>query len=326
MLQLWVQAIVLGVALSCGSAAAQTDVYRALTDNAVEEHALGHYSEARALFAQAHAIYPNARTLRGMGVASFEERLYVDAIRLLKAALVHPVKPLTAAQREATEALIRRSSSFVVRVRIALSPRHAHLTVDGRDVEPNEQGEVEVDSGEHHLVATAEGYDDLSRSVRWSAGGGPLALEMRLVPLAGEPAARPVQAQDRASPGPAAAASLEASQPHRSLNRLKWISLGATVASLGVAATAFTLRQSAARAYNDDERCPWPKKETCTSLRSAVQRRELVAISGAAAAGVFSIVSLVSFVIAAKGAERPAQAATTCVPGITPQITCSVRF
>src|SRR5262245_12054084 len=69
------------------SAAAQQDDYKALTEAAVEEHSLGHYEEARALFAKAHAINPNARTLWGMGTAAFEARQYVDAMQLFDAAL-----------------------------------------------------------------------------------------------------------------------------------------------------------------------------------------------------------------------------------------------
>lgn len=322
--QVWVQVIVLALALSCSSAHAQSSEYRTLTDAAVEEHALGHYAEARAMFAKAHALYPNARTLWGMGVASFEERLYVDAIRLLKEALAHGVKPLTAAQRKEAETLIERSSAYVVRVHIALTPAHARLTVDGLEVERGPEGEVELDVGEHQLVASAEGYAELSRAVRWAAGGEQPALEMHLVALTRESATRPPSAPSEAASS--SAVPVDEGQPGRALNVLKWVSLGATVASLAVLATGFGLRQTAAMAYNDDDKCPTPKRETCTNLRNIVQRRELVGISGAAAAGAFSIVTIVAFVLAAKHAKRPSQASAACAPSVAPGVACSVRF
>jgi len=93
----------------CASAAAQPSDYKALTEAAVEEHSLGHYEEARALFAKAHAINPNARTLWGMGTAAFEARQYVDAMQLFQAALSDTRKPLTEAQSKQAESLRKRA-------------------------------------------------------------------------------------------------------------------------------------------------------------------------------------------------------------------------
>jgi len=59
----------------------------AATMDAVAEYEAGHYQEARALFRQAHEKSPTARTLRGIGMASFELRDYVEATRALTASL-----------------------------------------------------------------------------------------------------------------------------------------------------------------------------------------------------------------------------------------------
>ena len=54
-----------------------------LIGDAVAEYDAGHFQEARALFRQAHEKSPTARTLRGIGMCSFELRDYVEAARAL---------------------------------------------------------------------------------------------------------------------------------------------------------------------------------------------------------------------------------------------------
>ena len=68
--------------------------YRDTVERAVLEFAAGHFEESRALFARAHALFPNARTLRGLGMAEFELRNYVIAIEHLEAALANQARPL----------------------------------------------------------------------------------------------------------------------------------------------------------------------------------------------------------------------------------------
>ncbi len=52
--------------------------YRAAIDAAVQEYELNHFEESREQFARAHALNPNARTLRGLGVADFELRRWTN--------------------------------------------------------------------------------------------------------------------------------------------------------------------------------------------------------------------------------------------------------
>src|SRR3954468_5859705 len=67
---------------------AETPQYRSLLEEAVAEYDARRYEEARALFRRAHDLSPNARTMRGIGMASFELREYVEALRALEGALV----------------------------------------------------------------------------------------------------------------------------------------------------------------------------------------------------------------------------------------------
>ncbi|MCZ7679746.1 MAG: sigma 54-interacting transcriptional regulator [Sandaracinaceae bacterium] len=67
--------------------------YRALIEEAVVEFDAGRFPEARSLFLRAHDLAPNARTLRGVGMASFEMRDYVEAYRALSSSLDETVRP-----------------------------------------------------------------------------------------------------------------------------------------------------------------------------------------------------------------------------------------
>jgi hypothetical protein len=68
--------------------------YAALIDEALAEHQALNFEEARTLFAKAHAIFPNARTLRGMGMMEFELRDYAAGAEQLEQALASQVRPL----------------------------------------------------------------------------------------------------------------------------------------------------------------------------------------------------------------------------------------
>jgi hypothetical protein len=112
--------------------------YTPLVDGAVAEFSAGRWAEARALFRAAHEVHPNARTLRGIGMSSFELRDYPDAVRSLEAALHATARPLTDEQRAQVEQLLARARAFVGRFVVPAAPAGAHLYVDGTGVEPGD--------------------------------------------------------------------------------------------------------------------------------------------------------------------------------------------
>src|SRR5262245_443922 len=79
--------------------------YQAQVDLGRSEAAAGRWEEARVAFRKAHALYPNARTLRGIGMVAFEIRDYVDAARQLELALAEPRRALDETQRREVSAL-----------------------------------------------------------------------------------------------------------------------------------------------------------------------------------------------------------------------------
>jgi hypothetical protein len=159
--------------------------YKRAIESAVFEFEAGNWAEARALFEQAHALRPSARTLRGMGKVSFELKDYVRAQRQLNASLVELRAPLSEEQRQEVLALLSRCEKFIGRLTVHVKPEgiEANMTLDGAPV----QGELKLDLGQHDLSIQAPGYRSLTRTISIE-GGKHERLELTLTPV--EPAPR----------------------------------------------------------------------------------------------------------------------------------------
>lgn len=145
--------------------------YRDTINAAVTEFAAGHHAEARALFRQAHGMYPNARTLRGIGMCAFELREYAEAVRALGAALHDPRRPLSAEMTAQVETALARANAFVGRYEVDV-PEGALLFVDdsAAPVSLEEDGSLLLSLGTH-VVTTRRGSTTLS-DVRVEVRGG----------------------------------------------------------------------------------------------------------------------------------------------------------
>lgn len=143
--------------------------YRVAIDEAIAEFAAYRFGEARELFVRAHAIFPNARTLRGLGLAEFELRDYVHCIQHLDAALSSKTRPLDGELRGETEALRQRAAGFVARVTLVSRPQAARLLVDGAQAEWPVRPLL-VPFGTHTLELFAPGYEPAKLSLSLSGG------------------------------------------------------------------------------------------------------------------------------------------------------------
>jgi hypothetical protein len=154
-----------------------------LIGDAVAEYDAGHFQEARALFRQAHEKQPTARTLRGIGMCSFELRDYVEATRALMASLRDQRRPLTSEQKRHAEALLARAHTFVGRFTVKVKPEGASLFVDGRPAELEPEGILLLSFGRHQLslrcpsCSPAEKDEDVEVS-----GGEKKDIELALAP------------------------------------------------------------------------------------------------------------------------------------------------
>jgi hypothetical protein len=136
--------------------------YTQLIQEAVERFRTRDFSRARELFKAAHALLPNARTLRGMGLSDFESGHYAVAVAELEAALFEARKPLDAQQRIEVQAVIAHARGFVGTLEIDVTPREAKLTIDGISVRGDS---FSLDAGDHVIHASATGYRELEQRV-----------------------------------------------------------------------------------------------------------------------------------------------------------------
>ena len=146
--------------------------YEALVTRAVAEFEARNFAEARALFLQAHALQPTARTLRGIGVTEFELRNYVDSVMRLEEALASKVRPLEGELRGQTEAALERARAFVGRIDVKVRPKAAsvRVLVDGVPVEKAPEESVTLAVGEHVLQVQAPGYEEEKRTLSVKSG------------------------------------------------------------------------------------------------------------------------------------------------------------
>jgi hypothetical protein len=178
-----------------GAAASEPPGYQGLIDEAILEYRSRHFEEARALFTRAHQQLPNARALRGIGMADFELRDYADSVTHLRAALDSQVKPLRGQLREETEALAARAENFVGRVELSVQPASSEVTLDGAPVASGEKLLL-LEVGDHVLEFHATGYAPERRPIK-VRGGERQKMEVDLVQAvaeassAAEPPARP---------------------------------------------------------------------------------------------------------------------------------------
>jgi tetratricopeptide (TPR) repeat protein len=156
---LWIALSWAGPALAQEPAANRTEpaAYRESVQAAISEFDGGNFSEARELFARAHAIFPNARTLRGLGMTEFELRHYVNAVRYLDQALASSTKRLEGQLRESTTTLLGRAKSFVGALRLRVSPGTSRLSMDGIPLGLGQGEDIELEIGDHILEVHAEG-------------------------------------------------------------------------------------------------------------------------------------------------------------------------
>lgn len=207
----------LWLAASSTATAQATAEYKQLVNDALREYERGHFSEAKAFFAQAHALWPNARSLRGLGMSSYELRSYVEAIDHFEAALRSTERPLTPEMKAEVTQLLSHARAFITRVELHLTPANAEVRVDTHPARRDDKGLLLLDPGIHELVVEADQYMPATRSIR-ADGNETLSFNITLRPLRPEPAPAPTpaevaQAEEAPAPPPAAVTEPAPSAP-----------------------------------------------------------------------------------------------------------------
>jgi hypothetical protein len=231
-----------------------TAAYDALIEQALQAYDQGRFAEARTQFRRAHELMPTARTLRTIGMCSFNLGDYVDALANLEAAWSDMRKPLTDDQRKHAADLIARSNQKVGRFRLQLTPARVTLVVDGRAPTLLNEQELLLEPGHHEIAATATGYQSVQTTLNVD-GGDRTTLELHLKPLPADA----IAAAHRELAGPGAAtsgsSSTEGSSGDGSLqSTLGFVSLG--LGGAGLAAFAVVGALTLGEQSKLHEHCP----------------------------------------------------------------------
>lgn len=269
-------------------AEASESPYQALVREAIEEFDHGNWDEAYGLFVQAHALRPNARTLRGMGFAALEARRYVRARRHLQDALSEVRSALTKQQRVDVEKALVTADRFIGHVQLIHQPEGARVSVDGREAERADDGSLLLDPGTHELVVEAGG-ERVRSSLELFAG------ERRTLELtwpSQEPTAAAPQSRSEAVVAPAQAAPpvepvRARGQPGRALRHGGYALVGVAVLFAGGAVGMHVLAQRGDEQVRDacGEQACSPTKVDDEIAAAHISTYQNLAIAGWSLAG-----------------------------------------
>ena len=274
-----VSSVLLGVPGRC---IAQPATYEALIKGALSAYDSGRFVEARSLFKRAHALAPSARTLRGVGMCSFNLGDYVDAMLHLEAALDDASRPLSTEQRAAADELVERASRKIGRFRLQVDPASADLTVDGGPAVRSVRGDILVEPGRHELSVRAPGFRMAQRTLNVDPGDR-AALEVRLEHAAPEEVATLAASSPPAPPassGPPSTPVSAAPSPYLGLRRFGIASVSVGAAGIALFAVAGAKALHTKKGLDDDCNsvgCPPPKWDDV----DAYQRQRVLAAAGA---------------------------------------------
>jgi tetratricopeptide (TPR) repeat protein len=163
----------LGLLLLVGLARAQEapeQVYEQALDRALAAHASGDYQVAESAMREAHALSPNARTLRGLGVILYAQGRYAEAVAPLEAAREHALKPLSAELRVGVDELLLRIWQRIGRLLLRSEPAASEIAVDGAAPLLHGPAEILLTAGEHQVRISAPGREPYELSLRTQAG------------------------------------------------------------------------------------------------------------------------------------------------------------
>jgi len=212
--------------------------YDLIVAQAIEAYAGDDFAEAHALFERANALAPNARALRGMGVASFRANHFATALRELEAALSHPEKPLGDELRKDVEDVLARAKAQVLILSLRITPDEAQVSVDSGEPITTRDALV-LDPGPHTLRFVADGFEERRIQVQ-ALSGSRETLQVELVPhVVVKPALDPRKGRAASAVDDAAAYSLDPQQRHRLRVLTMWSTAGLSLAAVGTSVGLF---------------------------------------------------------------------------------------
>lgn len=141
---------------------------------------------ALAEFDAAYKLKPGPSSLKNIALCQKELFRYTDAVDTLKKLLERHGKELSEDEARSVREAIAELGSLVGSVVVRVTPADARVFLDGRALEPRELGtSIQLNTGEHVLVAEAPGYAKIARTIRVAGAQKDVPVDFALVPNAG---------------------------------------------------------------------------------------------------------------------------------------------
>jgi tetratricopeptide (TPR) repeat protein len=217
--------------------------YKRVVGRAVREFDAGNYPEARALFSQAHELYPNARTYLGLGLVAFELRNYGTCVESLETALASPVKPLNDQLRQSAQDVLGKARGMIAQLNLEVSPDAARVLLDGVPVALAEGHALILEVGDHVVEVQASGYLSERRSLS-IVGGEKLKVSVVMRQAETAPSAAETAQAAPLAPGPLEQDDRDAKPRRWYKSPWLWVSVSVVVVAAGVT-TGLLLRPDA---------------------------------------------------------------------------------
>jgi hypothetical protein len=139
------------------------------------------YPGALAEFQAAYAAKPGPGSLQNVALCQKALFRYREAAETLSELLARHDSELSEGERQAVRDAISELNGLVGSIVVDVEPSDAKVTVDGRTVSLSElHAGVELNVGEHTIVADESGYARLVRVVSVASGQKPVPVEMKL--------------------------------------------------------------------------------------------------------------------------------------------------
>jgi tetratricopeptide (TPR) repeat protein len=331
-------------ALQVGAQPSAASGYDELVARGVSAFEAGRYTEARELLQRAHLLYPNARTLRGMGLAAFEAEDYAQAGQDFERALAETQNPLDDAQRAELERLQAEADARTARFRLIGQLPGSVLRVDGDPPLMDLAGFLLMDAGTHTvslqlaggeertLALQAEGgqWSDLDLSAaRGPESKNPWVLVAGSAPVPPKAAAQPQltaavpAAPEAAPPEPVAAEAPESDRGFH--DALVPALFGGAAIAAGFAIWQWAERESAVDDWNSDACLDdgGTRAENCAGHKSAYESAQTWAWVAGGTALALSAAAVTLLLI--EPGDRTRETAARCDAGVL-ALDCRVRF
>lgn len=251
--------------------------YEQLVHAAIDAQERGDFDTAHALFEQAFAQRPNARPLRGMGIASYQAGLFTRAIAELEAALKNPERPLEGTLRSGAEEILRQAKSQLGNLSFEVSPADTVVFVD-QTLEPLPVSEpLALDPGPHTLRFSADGHIEQELGIDLAPSSQQtLRVSLRVLAALAPPVPVPatidastVQARPTPAQGSAPSPKVSAAATARERKKRQRIALWSSLALAGAAAvtSAGLLATTSYRIARIEEACNRLAAKSCSQAQ-----------------------------------------------------------